>query len=142
MAYSAARFNMNASGMTGRGAIAVYDGTGTDAEGGDTLARIKAPGFFPLSRGAVNPMVASNAPSEVLDAVQQASRRDGPRVGQVAGSDDASGAETWTLDGGEGLPIVIQARNGTEVDLLYHRVEAGPPPVDRLELRGGRWNLT
>lgn len=124
MAYSAERFNENASGMTGRGAIAIYDGTGTDAEGGDTLAAIKTPGFFPMSR--------DGASTEVFDAVAIASRNP-----EAAG---AGIAQTYALMAGAGLPLIIQARNGTEIDLLYHRVEAGPPVINRLEVRGGAWN--
>ena len=46
MAYSAERFSENAAGMTGSPTLASYDGSGTDAEGGDTLSDIRAPGFF------------------------------------------------------------------------------------------------
>ena len=124
MAYDAERFNENAAGMPGRAAIAVYDGTGTTAEGGDTLATIKAAGFFPLLRNGLH--------TEVADAVTLASRRE-----KASGT---SVAQAFTLTEGQGLPIIIQARDGTEIDLLYHRIEAGPPAINRLELRGGAWN--
>ena len=158
MAYDAKRFNENASGMTGRGAIAVYDGTGTDAEGGDTLATIKRPGFFPVFRNRL--------PTEVFDAVRIASRYEQPQalasgdydegLSRLAaadvGPDNETVAVSYGLTEGQGLPIIIQARNGTEIDMLYEVVTVtaaspGPPPVPasrtrQLRLRGGDWNHT
>ena len=133
MAYSAERFNENASGMTGRGAIAIYDGTGSDAEGGDTLGTIKGARFFPASR--------DNRATEVFDAVLLASRGDEPQPGARGGTAPHAGdssthsPETRSLGAGEGLPIILQGRNGTEIDMLY--INAGV-----LTLRGGAWNHT
>ena len=46
MAFDIVRFSTYNTGQTGAGMIAKYDGSGSTAEGGDTLATIKAEGFF------------------------------------------------------------------------------------------------
>ena len=138
MAYSEDRFNENAAGMTGRAHIAVYDGSGRDAaaatggledEGGDLLATIRANGFFPITDSAGNV-------TAVADAVRIASR--GPAEG-------AGVAQTYTLDAGAGLPIILLGNDGIEINMLYEDVStSGSPPVTtrQLRLRNGNWRHT
>ena len=92
MAYAPERFNENAGGMTGQGAFAVYDATGSPTQGGDSLdlspptgaGQVNTPGFFD---GA-----------EVRAAVARASQ------GKTAG---------------EGLVVILQANNRLIMDVLY-----------------------
>ena len=46
MAYSARRFSTFSGGQTGAGTVAKYDGSGTTAEGGDSIATIKSGSAF------------------------------------------------------------------------------------------------
>ena len=137
MAYAPERFNENAAGMPGRAAIAIYDGSGRDAaaatpqspdEGGDLLATLRGDGFFPVEENGIVTTVA--------DAVRIASR----------GAAEGSGvAQTYTLDAGAGLPIILRGNDATEINLLYEHVEtSGSPPVTtrELRLRNGSWRHT
>ena len=114
MAYSKFRFNENAAGMTGKGNVAVYDGAGTGAQGGDPVDKtggvgagnINTDGFFP-------------ADSALADAVRAASRgrsKVGPR-------NNALDATT----GGAGLLCFLWGNNGLMVDVLYVDEETGAP---------------
>lgn len=133
MPYEARRLNENASGMTGRGAIAVYEASGGPLQDGShTLAELKAPGFFPVTDD-------NGSPTAIADAVAVASRSPEVQALAPAGGLDRS----WTYQRGQGLPIILRARNGIEIDMLYltsHRTGTPPRDVPRLELRGGAWN--
>ena len=106
MAYSQFRFNENAAGMTGKGNVAVYDGAGSGAQGGDPMdntgpvgaGNINSDGFFPEG-------------SAVYDAVREASRGKS-NVGPVANALHAT-------TGGAGLLCFIWGNNGIMVDVLY-----------------------
>ena len=138
MAYSAERFNENAAGMTGFGHLAVYDGSGRDAaaasadnpdEGGDLLATIRTPGFFPISENGIVTAVA--------DAVRIASRR--------AKAEGTGIAQTYTLKEGAGLPIILRGNDAVELNLLYEDIStSGSPPVTtrQLRLRNAGWRHT
>ena len=74
MAYQARRWNENAGGMTGHGALAIYDGSGTAVQDGDVLDLTG-----PVSDGSIN---ANNffTGEEVKDAIRRATR--GKSVGE------------------------------------------------------------
>ena len=98
MAYSSDRFTENAAGMTGKAGLAMYDGTGTDAQGGDPIATIRGANFF--------------TGQEVKDACRIAAK------GDVR--DSATGLITDTaIAQGGGLRCLVAARDGTSIETLY-----------------------
>ena len=100
MAYSKDRFTENAQGKTGWAGMALYDGSGTDAQGGDTLATIRGPNFF--------------TGQEVKDACRVAAKGDrrNPTTGII---DPIAG----TAAAGGGLLCIIRGRNALGIDILY-----------------------
>ena len=92
MAYDSKRFTENAAGMTGRAAVALYDGTGTDDQGGDPIATIRADNFF--------------TGQEVKDACREAQKSEVP------------GVDIAIAQGG-GLLCIVKARDTTSVETLY-----------------------
>ena len=94
MAYARHRFDENAAGMTGYGRVALYDGTGAVAAGGDLFATIVADGFF--------------TGQEAFDAVDRAAQQTDP--------DDP---DTRGITDGEGLSIIVQGNDKTCIDVLY-----------------------
>ena len=118
MAYSTERFSENAAGMTGRGALAVYDGRGTTAQGGDNIAAMRSTtgrGFF--------------TGQEVLDAVREASKSDTPGVSFASAQ-------------GGGLPCLLLANDRTVINTLYiTQATVGGQQVDVIRLIGGNFEL-
>ena len=97
MAYSNFRFSRNAAGKTGFGRMAFYDGSGTDAEGGDTLGDVSAStgGFFPRTNG-------DGQNSDVRDAILQI-------VGDMGRGPHF----------GAGLVALLRGRHGQELHVLW-----------------------
>ena len=110
MAYETRRWVENAGGMTGHGALAIYDGSGTAAQGGDVVDLVA-----PISASAIN---ANNffTGDEVKDAVRRAS--DGKSVG-------------------EGLLVLIHSRGNLMFDVLeIYTATVGGQQVERVRCRG------
>ena len=97
MAYSSERFTENAAGMTGRGGVAIYDGTGTTAQGGDPIGTIRGANFF--------------TGQEVKDACREAQK--GPVVRATGLAPDIAIAQ------GGGLPMIVLANDTTAVETFY-----------------------
>ena len=110
MAYASERWNENAGGMTGHGALAIYSGMGTPAQGGDVIDI-----SGPVSAGAIN---ANNffTGEEAKDAVRRAST--GKSVG-------------------EGLLVLIHSRGNLMLDVLeLYTATVQGQRVERLRCRG------
>ena len=71
MAYDTLRFTENAAGMTGRGGIAIYDGTGNDDQGGDPIADMRS--------ATLNGGLGFFTGQEVIDAIREAAKSDDGR---------------------------------------------------------------
>ena len=98
MAYSRDRFTENAAGMTGRASLAMYDATGTTAQGGDLIATIRADNFF--------------TGQEVKDACEVAAKGDR--------RDPATGLITnLAIAEGGGLKMLVFANDTTAVETFY-----------------------
>ena len=114
MAYSKFRFTENAAGMTGRASIAIYDGTGSTAQGGDDIGDIRGDNFF--------------TGQEVKDACREAQK--GPVV-------RATGMQPViaTTDGG-GLKCLCFGNDGTSIETLYL-----DPADDQVKSIGGQFRV-
>ena len=101
MAFSVERWNENAAGKTGFGRMAVYDGSGTDGEGGDLMADIRAPDFFDhdVPRAAVREIINVGVVGSPISS-------ENPERG--LGPHDNAGILVW-----------IKARDGQSIDILY-----------------------
>lgn len=109
MAYATERFSENAGGMAGWGALAIYDGGGTTAQGGDTLDLVS-----PVAAGSINSDGFFTG-QEVFDAVA--------RVSAVQRA------------GRPGLLCLIRSRGNLIFDIIRLDTNVTPP---RLELRGNQ----
>ena len=103
MAFSPERWSENAAGKTGFGRMAVYDGSGSTAEGGDDLNTIRGVDFF-------------------NHAVPRAAVRDIVNAGVVGGLFPPGAANPERGVGphdNAGLLVWLKANNGQAVDILY-----------------------
>ena len=110
MAFQQKRWNENAAGMTGHGALAIYDGGGTAAQNGDTLDLVA-----PISDSAIN---ANNFfDSEVVkDAIARATK------GKTTGA---------------GLLCFLRSRGDMVLDVLEHyEATVGGRRVTRVRCKG------
>ena len=118
MAYSKLRFTENASGMTGRAALAIYDGRGTNAQGGDTINAMRSTtgrGFF--------------TGQEVIDAIREAVKSDDTR-------------STFATAQGGGLPCLMLASDRTVIDTLHvTQATVDGQSVDVVRVLGGNYRL-
>ena len=110
MAYASERWNENAGGMTGHGALAIYSGMGTVAQGGDVVDLQGA-----VSDGSIN---ANNffTGEEVKDAIARATK--GKSVG-------------------DGLLCFIHSRGNLILDVLeLYQTTVQGQRVTRVRCRG------
>ena len=110
MAFAQKRWNENAGGMTGHGALAFYDGGGTAAQGGDNLDLVGT-----VSDGSIN---ANNFfDSEVVkDAIARATK------------DKTTGA---------GLLCFLRSRGDMVLEVLEHyEATVGGRRVTRVRCKG------
>ena len=97
MAFSISRWSESAGGKTGLGRMAVYDGSGTTAEGGDALSDIRGADFFD------NQMVR--------DAIAQIIN-----VGAVSAENPERGIGPHD---NAGLIVWLKGNDGQQIDILY-----------------------
>lgn len=111
MAFALSRFTENAAGMAGMGRMAIYDGSGTTAQGGDALATLRGSNFFDHAavRDAIREIITVQPVTSAADSISgSANSVSTVNPERGIGPHDNAGMLVW-----------LKGNDGQAVDILY-----------------------